>query len=40
MAVLSDDYLRAHPGGSFPAGKRRMPQDNSLLDFIGDSHVT
>jgi hypothetical protein len=40
MAVLSDDYMRSHPGGHFPAGTRRMPQDDSLLDFIGDGHVT
>ena len=39
MAVLSDDYLKAHPGGSFPAGTRRMPKDESLLDSIEDNHV-
>ena len=33
MAVLAERYLREHPGGSFPAGVKRMPEDTSLLDM-------
>ena len=40
MAVLSDDYMRSHPAGHLPAGTRRMPEDNSLIDFLGERDVT
>lgn len=40
MAVLSDDYLKAHPNGGFPAGLRRMPKDRSMLDELEAHHVS
>ncbi len=30
LAVASEDYIAAHPEGSYPTGVRRMPTDDSL----------
>lgn len=40
MAALSDQFMKTHPAGVFPAGAKRMPEDTSLLESSRESHVS
>lgn len=40
LAALSEQYLKRHPGGSYPRRVPRMPEDTSFIEAVkGTAHV-
>ena len=40
MAFLSKRFMDTHPGGAYPSGVQRMPEDTTLLDSPETGHVS